>query len=132
MELGKSIFSGSASRHSCAKSVLKTGRLAKHCQRDRIHHPPSFFLWSAFALGYAFVAIPSGRMAHRLAERLSFSRRNLGAVMALGIVVALVSLVPLLNVLFMPVFVIAGTLLYIDATHGDAGSSGNTNGSGQA
>lgn len=75
------------------------------------------FLWSAFALGYAFVSIPSGRMAQRFSERLAFARRHRGAVLGLGVVIAMVSLVPILNVICLPVFVIAGTLLYLDAHH---------------
>ncbi len=85
--------------------------------------PALFFLWSAFALGYSFIAIPSGRMAHRFTERLSFARRHFGAVLGLGLVVAVVSLVPLVNVLFMPVFVVAGTLLYLDATNPSTSST---------
>lgn len=79
--------------------------------------PVLFFLWSAFVLGYSFIAIPSGRMAHRVTERLSFARRHFGAVMGLGLVVAVASLLPIVNVLFMPIFVVAGTLLYLDATN---------------
>lgn len=76
-----------------------------------------FFLWSAFALGYAFVSIPSGRMAQRFAERFAFVRRHRGAVLGLGVVIAIISLLPILNVICLPIFVIAGTLLYLDASH---------------
>ncbi len=76
-----------------------------------------FFLWSAFALGYAFVSIPSGRMAQRFSERLAFVRCHRGAVLGLGVVIAILSLIPILNVICLPVFVIAGTLLYLDAHH---------------
>lgn len=79
-----------------------------------------FFLWSAFALGYAFVSIPSGRMAQRFSERLAFARRHRGAVLGLGVVIAILSLVPILNVICLPIFVIAGTLLYLDAHHRSA------------
>ena len=74
-----------------------------------------FFVWSACALGYAFASVHSGRTGQPFAERLAFARRHLGAVLGLGAVVAAVSLVPLANVLLMPVFVVAGTLLHIDA-----------------
>jgi CysZ protein len=79
--------------------------------------PLVFFLWSAFALGYSFVAIPSGRMAHRFSERISFARRHRGAVLCLGMAVAGATLLPLVNILFMPVFVVAGTVLYVEASH---------------
>jgi CysZ protein len=78
--------------------------------------PILLFLWSAFVFGYSFVAIPSGRMAHRITERLSFARRHIGAVMGMGIAILSVSLIPFVNVLCMPIFVIAGTLLYIQAS----------------
>jgi|GEM_PF-6563755 len=72
------------------------------------------FLWGAFSLGYAFATIPSGRMAQRLRDRVAFFRRHIRGVMGLGCVISLVSLVPVLNVLFLPVFVVAGTLLYLE------------------
>ena len=36
--------------------------------------------------------------------------------MALGLAVSLASLVPVLNLLLMPVFVVAGTLIHLEAT----------------
>jgi uncharacterized protein involved in cysteine biosynthesis len=36
----------------------------------------------------------------------------------LGVVIAITSLVPILNVICLPIFVIAGTLLYLDVNHG--------------
>jgi len=74
-----------------------------------------FFLWSAFALGYSFVSVHSGRTGQTFAERRAFARRHLGAVMGLGSIVTATSLVPLANVLLMPIFVVAGTLLHLDA-----------------
>lgn len=80
--------------------------------------PLLFFVWSAFALGYSFVAIPSGRMAHRFSQRITFARCHRGAVFGLGMAVAGAAIVPLVNVLLMPVFVVAGTALYVEAEHG--------------
>ena len=74
-----------------------------------------FFMWSAFALGYSFASIHSGRTGQRFADRRAFAWRHRGAVMGLGTVVAGFALVPLANVVLMPVFVVAGTLLHIDA-----------------
>jgi CysZ protein len=76
--------------------------------------PVLLFLWSASALGYSFVAIPTGRMALRLRDRLAFARHHRGAVLGLGVAITLISLVPFLNVLCMPVFIVAGTLLFLD------------------
>jgi CysZ protein len=80
--------------------------------------PLLFFVWTAFALGYSFVAIPSGRMAHRFSQRVSFARRHRGAVFGLGTAVAGATIIPVVNVLLMPVFVVAGTALYVEAEHG--------------
>ena len=76
--------------------------------------PVLLFLWSASVMGYSFVAIPSGRLALRLRDRLAFARRHRGAVLGLGVAITLISMVPLVNVLCMPVFVVAGTLLFLD------------------
>lgn len=77
--------------------------------------PVLVFLWSAFAMGFSFVTIPAGRVAGRLRERLALARRNRGALFGLGAIVALVTLVPFASLLFMPVFVVAGTLVYLKA-----------------
>lgn len=78
--------------------------------------PVLVFLWSSSVLGYSFVAVPSGRMAQRLRDRLAFARRHKGAVLGLGVAITLISLVPFVNVLCMPVFVVAGTLLFLDGS----------------
>lgn len=80
--------------------------------------PLLLFVWTAFALGYSFVAIPSGRMAHRFSQRVTFARNHRGAVFGLGTAVAGAALVPVVNVLLMPVFVVAGTALYVEAENG--------------
>lgn len=80
--------------------------------------PLLLFVWSAFALGYSFVAIPSGRMAHRFSQRVAFARSHRGAVFGLGMAVAGAAVVPLVNILLMPVFVVAGTALYVQAENG--------------
>jgi len=77
--------------------------------------PVLVFLWSAFAMGFSFATIPAGRVAGRLRDRIKFARLNRGAVFGLGAVIALVAVVPFANLLFMPVFVVAGTLVYLKA-----------------
>jgi CysZ protein len=74
-----------------------------------------FLVWTAFALGYSFASVHSGRTGQRFSDRRAFAWRHRGAVFGLGTVVAAFSLVPLANVLLMPVFVVAGTLLHLDA-----------------
>jgi uncharacterized protein involved in cysteine biosynthesis len=81
-------------------------------------------LWGMFALGYSFATIPAGRMAIRIRVRLAFARRHLRALIGLGGVAALASLVPLLNVLLMPVFVVAGTLVFLAAAKCDRAAAG--------
>ena len=70
------------------------------------------FLWSSFAMGFSFVTIPAGR----LRDRVRLAQLHGGAMMGLGAVGALAAIVPFLNVLCMPVFVVAGTLLHLRAT----------------
>lgn len=74
--------------------------------------PLIVFAWSSFAMGFSFVTIPSGR----LRERLRLAKDHGGAMLGLGAVGALAAIVPFLNVLCMPVFVVAGTLVYLQAT----------------
>lgn len=73
--------------------------------------PVIVFTWSSFVMGFSFVTIPM----RRLRERVALARRERAAVMGLGMVIAVGALVPLLNVLCMPVFVVAGTLLFLKA-----------------
>ena len=83
--------------------------------------PLLVFVWSAFALGFSFASIPAGRVAGRLRDRLKFARRNCGAVFGLGALIALVAMIPMASLLFMPVFVVAGTLVHLKA--GENGAS---------
>lgn len=73
------------------------------------------FGWSAFVMGFSFFTIPAGRSARRLSDRVALARRHPEGMIGLGAVVAVVALVPFLNILCVPVFVIAGTLLYLEA-----------------
>ncbi len=73
--------------------------------------PLVVFLWSSFVMGFSFATIP----LRRLRERIALARRHRGAVMGLGAVIAMTAIIPLLNLLCMPVFVVAGTLLYLKA-----------------
>ena len=77
--------------------------------------PVLVFLWSAFVMGFSFFTIPAGRTARRLSDRIALARSHPKGMMGLGAVVAAAALVPFLNVLFLPVFIVAGTLLYLEA-----------------
>jgi CysZ protein len=78
--------------------------------------PVVALIGSAIVLGYGFFSISAGRKAQTLGERWQLARRELGAVLGLGLVAFLVNLVPVVNLLALPVFVVAGTLLYLDTT----------------
>lgn len=69
---------------------------------------------SISALGYGFLSIPAGRRAVTLTERLNLARAHLSAVMGLGVPVFVGSLIPFGNLLLLPVFIVAGTLLFLD------------------
>lgn len=77
--------------------------------------PVFVFLWSAFVMGFSFFTIPAGRSARRLSDRIALARSHPKGMIGLGAVVAVAALVPFLNVLFLPVFIVAGTLLYLEA-----------------
>lgn len=78
--------------------------------------PVLALIGSTIVLGYGFFSISAGRKAQTLGERWQLARRELGAVMGLGFVALLVNFVPVVNLLALPVFVVAGTLLYLDTT----------------
>lgn len=73
------------------------------------------FSFTVIVLGYAFFSIPAGRKLHELSKRFSATRQHLWAVIGLGIWVFFAGLVPFVNILMLPVFVVAGTLLAVDA-----------------
>ncbi|MBL9040674.1 MAG: EI24 domain-containing protein [Myxococcales bacterium] len=71
-------------------------------------------LLSITVLGYGFFAISAGRRAKSLAARWALARAHLRAVMGLGVPVFVANFIPLGNLLCLPVFVVAGTLLFLD------------------
>lgn len=76
--------------------------------------PIVLFLWNVLMLGYAFLHIPTGRRIQTFQEKSALTRKQLGAVMGLGFPISLLMFVPFANLLFLPAFVVAGTLLYLD------------------
>jgi len=77
--------------------------------------PVIVFSWSAFVMGFSFFTIPAGRTARRLSDRVALARSHPKGMIGLGAVVAAAAVVPFLNVLCLPVFIVAGTLLYLEA-----------------
>lgn len=77
-------------------------------------------LISITALGYGFFSVSAGRKSTSLAARWALARRHLRAVLGLGVPVFLANLIPLGNLLLLPIFVVAGTLLFLDVEAGSA------------
>lgn len=70
----------------------------------------------ATLLGYGFFSIAAGRKAYGLSARLQLARGHFGALLGLGLPVFLCNLIPIVNLLALPVFVVAGTLLFLDTS----------------
>ncbi|MEK7951409.1 EI24 domain-containing protein [Luteolibacter soli] len=85
--------------------------------------PVFVFVWSAFVMGFSFFTIPAGRSARRLSDRIALARSHPKGMIGLGAVVAAAALVPFLNVVFLPVFIVAGTLLYLEAHDVETGEA---------
>mgnify|MGYP000019286416 CR=1 FL=1 len=71
---------------------------------------------AALFLGYGFFAISAGRKVQSLSQRLGLLRAHLFPIWGLGAGVFVVNLIPVVNVLSLPVFVVAGTILFLDIT----------------
>lgn len=71
---------------------------------------------SALLLGYGFFSVSAGRKGLSLSQRLSLLWAHLAPVLGLGSAVMLINLIPVLNLLALPVFVVAGTILFLDVT----------------
>lgn len=70
---------------------------------------------AATALGYGFFAISAARKGLSLSIRFAQAQPHLGALCGLGLPVLLTNLIPVVNLLALPVFIVAGTILYLDA-----------------
>jgi CysZ protein len=68
----------------------------------------------ATALGYGFFAISAGRKGHSLSQRWQKGKDHLAALCGLGLPLFVINLIPVVNLLALPVFIVAGTLLYLD------------------
>ncbi len=66
-------------------------------------------------LGYGFFSISAGRKGHALSDRWKQAEHQLWALLGLGLPIFCVNLIPVVNLLALPVFVVAGTLLFLDA-----------------
>lgn len=73
-------------------------------------------LLAATLLGYGFFVVSAGRKGLHLGERIALSREHLWALVGLGGCAFVINIIPLINLLALPVFVVAGTILFLDAT----------------
>jgi len=79
------------------------------------------FVAGAFLTGIGALDVAMSRKRMRLGEKLSFARRNAGLTLGLGIAIYLVLLVPVLNLLALPLGAVAATLAFLRASGKDRG-----------
>jgi CysZ protein len=79
-----------------------------------VAYPVLAFLWTARWTAVEYLDLPMSRNLHRLAEVRATLRRVQPVGLGFGGVLALLLLVPLANLLVVPVATVAGTLLYCD------------------
>lgn len=72
------------------------------------------FVVTALYWGVSYIDWPASRRRSGLRSRFSLAARHFAAMMGFGTGVWIILFVPLLNLLFMPVAVAGGTLLYLD------------------
>jgi len=71
-------------------------------------------LVSAVLLGLEYCDYPMGRRRIPFGERLRFARRHVWELLGLGLPLLLALTIPFVGVLFLPVGVVAGTILFSD------------------
>lgn len=77
-----------------------------------------FALASGYALTLGLLDVPLARREMTLREKTRFVTRNAGGVLGVALAVLVVSVVPVLNLLAVPVLVVAATLLVAEAGAG--------------
>ncbi len=80
----------------------------------------------AFGLSGVLLALeltdpPMERRRLRIRRRLSFARRHLWEMMGLGVVLLLLLGIPFVGAVFLPLGVVGGTILFVEARGGIAG-----------
>lgn len=81
------------------------------CYLVPVAGPVLFALATAYALTLGLLDVPLARHGLTLRQKAAFVRRNAGGVFGLSLALLAVSVVPFLNLLSVPVFVMAATLL---------------------
>lgn len=74
------------------------------------------FCFTIFWLGFAFIDYALARHGLRLGAKLRFLMKNIFPVWGFGAGVFVGLLVPVLNLAFIPLAVVGGTLMYVDLT----------------
>jgi uncharacterized protein involved in cysteine biosynthesis len=86
--------------------------------------PAIALAWSALMLGYTFFEIPANRRILRFSVKRRLASAHPASILGLGLPIALLSLMPVVFVATLPVFVVAGTLLYLDIAGRDGAPLG--------
>jgi len=81
--------------------------------------PGLFAIASALVLTVGLLDVPLARWEMTLAAKRRFVRRRFGRVFGLSLVVLVVSMIPFVNLLCIPLIVIAATLLVVEAGDGE-------------
>ncbi|MFO8006603.1 MAG: EI24 domain-containing protein [Candidatus Brocadiia bacterium] len=76
---------------------------------------------SGVLLSLEFTDPPMERRRMRIRRRLRFARRNLWEMMGLGVVLMLLLGIPFVGAVFLPLGVVGGTILFVEAEAGIAG-----------
>ena len=73
-----------------------------------------FFLFTTFWLGLSFLDYALARKGYGLRDKIRYARRHTCSVLGYGLGVFLGLLIPVFNLLFIPMAVVGGTILYIN------------------
>lgn len=77
--------------------------------------PPVAFLGNAMIFGYGFTMVPADLYRLPVGDRVRFAWSHRWRLLGLGLPIAGMALVPLFNLVFFPLYLVAGTLLYHQA-----------------
>jgi CysZ protein len=72
-----------------------------------------FSLFTMLWLGLSFLDYSLARKGYRFGDKIKYARRNIRSVFGYGLGVFIGLLIPVFNLLFIPVAVVGGTLLYV-------------------
>ena len=77
-------------------------------------------LITAYVLGYGYFAIPCDRQRIPLLDQFAYIRKNKMLFLGFGLISSFLIIIPILNLFFLPVCVVAGTIHYVNLIKKDA------------